>query len=241
LPVEYEWYRSDRDSGIFADILIKWLQIWAERPPSGKTNQDYYEELSSDLFLLGTFIDGAVWNDRETEAIRLLSCGNNDSYLVYSEGGREAINEAEYQDLRKRRGDFDLFLDGQTGDYRSRSSSGTGRLKPGPSNLLVEYICTRREMNPNETVTRSRLVQHGAGGKVMFNTARRAVDWKVKNRFVLFQMRRVVGENTVFRFQPPDGVTFRVIVPVVLAYDLLRPSADWPGAVAAPLLGRVPA
>jgi hypothetical protein len=132
--------------------------------------------------------------------------------------GEQILEKAQYEELVRRRREYDMFIDGTTGVVLCRQGEAEPRvekLSPMEQGILIEVIEAGKPMQPGRTKTGSRC-SNGASACRVFETARAKADVKLKRyEYRAFRLRRNTFDSKLktFEFAPPDDLQYCVIVP----------------------------
>lgn len=114
---------------------------------------------------------------------------------------------------------FDIFVDGRARQCHGLSTSQSRRrggvsLSERERDLLCEYMSDRRGIRISDTAVAKR-VDYDAANKA-FETARSKVDRSLRRYdWMCFKREKGYGERSKsFRFEPPEGETYCVLIPV---------------------------
>ena len=141
-----------------------------------------------------------------------------DAYaFAYDPGGkREPLSERAYEELHKRRNEYDFFIDGMTCRGFKRAEAGQvhqeASLTGAEFNMILFYV-TRKGFRLPKTRSGNSTVDPKTARRTL-QAARKKVDIKKGGAFTLFAMRRgAPGEPSLYAFNPPEGSTWMVIAP----------------------------
>jgi hypothetical protein len=138
---------------------------------------------------------------------------------VITQEGTSTANREQYVEFVAHREDYDMFIDGVTGEVFLRlgkAETRKARLTARERGILIDFVGARRPMTPRETETGRRCASERAA-RVLFETARAKADKRLKRyEYRAFCLHRSPAspELNRFEFAPPKNLAYCVIVPV---------------------------
>lgn len=137
--------------------------------------------------------------------------------MVTREGAR-MLSKAQYDEFLKTRSEYDMFIDGITGDAVCRQAGAkprSSKLTPKERCILVDYIDAARPMRPYNTKTGTTCLSRDAACR-LFEKARRKADVRLgryEYRAFLLHKNSADPRLKTFEFAPPDDLQYCLIVP----------------------------
>jgi hypothetical protein len=132
--------------------------------------------------------------------------------------GTRTLKKAQYDELLRRRGKYDMFIDAMTGEAMCRQGKAkpcTAKLTPKERGILIDFMETGKLMRPYNTKTGTTCLSRDAACR-LFEKARRKVDVRLgRYEYRAFRLHKNATNPTLkaFEFAPPDDLQYCLIVP----------------------------